>query len=338
METSQPFSPDVGAVLREADASLLRLVGESHHLLYQFLRVTVAKIARADSFYVGFYCEGDMMVFPYSFDGRSYHDPNKFTYRADGLAAWMLRTQKPYWFRQDGGELFNKGKRFGQLERRSEDTIAVPILEPEGRKRKRVLGIMSVQSYEPETYTEESVRAMEWLARSLSIVLEREREDEARGATLRPQGEAIAEPMLRPDNVVNQMLEKMASIRRKGEAVRGLLAAPGPELAQAVEALCEECQRRQTETIEIFLQSVLTKSTPLARLSVQERNVVMLLAEGFGVSPQGYTNRQLADSLSVAEDTVKTHLRSVYRKLGVPGRTGVVALVRPYLSDPSGQK
>lgn len=331
IDQSLSFSAHTQAVLREADASLLRLSGGSHHLLYQFLRVTAGRIARADSFYVGFYYEGNMMVFPYSFDGRSYYDPNKFAYRPDGLAAWVLRTQRPYWFRQDGGELFHKGKQFGQLDRRSEDTVAVPILEAEGRTRKRVLGIMSMQSYEPQTYTEESVRAMEWLARSLSIVLEREREDEARRATLLPQGEVIAEPMLRPDNVVNQMLEKMASIRRKGEAVRGLLASPGPDLTRAVEDLFEECERRQTETIEIFLQSVLAKNTPLSKLSGQERNVVALLVEGLANSQQGYTNSRLAESLGVTDETVRTHLKSIYRKLGVSGRTGVAALVRPYL-------
>lgn len=336
MDTEPTFSPHVAAVLGEADAALLRLAGQTHHLHYQYLRATAARIARVDSFYVGFYVEGDMMVFPYSYDGRTYHDPNKFPYGPHGLSAWILRTQRPYRFADDGGELFRRGRQYGQLERRSEDAVAVPILEPEGRRRHRVLGIIGMQSYQPGSYTEEHMRALAWLARSLSVVLAREREDAARRAALKAPEEAVAEPMLRPDNIVNQMLEKMAAIRRRGEAIRGLLTDSSPALAQAVEELCEECRRRQTETIEIFLESALAQGNPLARLSDQERNVVTLLAEGFADSPAGRTNADLADILGVSEDTVKTHLRSVYRKLGVSGRTGVAALVRPYLPGPAG--
>lgn len=335
MDTNAPLPANVRSVLREADAALLRLAGESHHLLYQFLHRTAARIAPTDSFYLGFYCEGEMMVFPYSYDGVTYYDPNKFAYRPDGLAAWMLQNQRAYTFSQDGGELLGKGKSYGQTEKRSQDAVAVPILEDEGRKRKRVTGILSIQSYEPAAYGAEVVPALEWLARGLVIVLERERADAARREALRGPEEFVQEPMLRPDNVVNQMLDKMAVIRRRGEALLALVDAPRPDLVRAVEELCDECRRRQTETIELFLDSVLTGNTPLAQLSDQERRVVALLTEGFAASPRGYTNSQLADRLGLAEDTVKTHLRSVFRKLGVSGRTGVVALARPYLHRPT---
>ena len=179
-----------------------------------------------------------------------------------------------------------------------------------------------------------SCRPWEWLARGLAIVLERERADAARQEALRGPEELVPEPMLRPDNIVNQMLDKMAVIRRRGEAVLALVDSPRPDLVRVVEELCEECRRRQTETIELFLDSLLTGDTPLSQLSNQERNVVALLAEGFAASPRGYTNGQLADRLGLAEDTVKTHLRSVFRKLGVSGRTGVVALAKPYLHRP----
>lgn len=336
MDTDPTLPAHIRSVLRETDAALLRLVGESHHLLYQFLHRTAARIAPMDSFYIGFYCEGEMMVFPYSFDGVSYYDPNKFPYRPGGLAAWMLRSQRPYTYREDGGELLRGGRRYGQKDRPSQDSVAVPILESEGRRRKRAIGILSIQSYEPDVYGAEVAPALEWLARGLAIVLERERADSARREALRGPEEFVPEPMLRPDNMVNQMLEKMAVIRRRGEAILGLLDAPRPDLVRAVEELCGECRRRQTETIELFLDSVLKGSTPLAELSDQERNVVVLLTEGFTASPRGYTNGQLADKLGRSEETIRTHLRSIYRKLGVPGRTGVAALAKPYLHRPAG--
>jgi len=40
---------------------------------------------------------------------------------------------------------------------------------------------------------------------------------------------------------------------------------------------------------------------------------------------QGFRNRQIAERLGIAEGTVKLHLHSVYTKLGVDGRTALLA-------------
>ncbi|WP_344336215.1 response regulator transcription factor [Kitasatospora putterlickiae] len=59
-----------------------------------------------------------------------------------------------------------------------------------------------------------------------------------------------------------------------------------------------------------------------ARLSPQEMRVARLLAEG-------HSNRVIARRLSLSENTVKAHLRVIYRKLGVATRAGAaVAVVR----------
>jgi DNA-binding NarL/FixJ family response regulator len=39
----------------------------------------------------------------------------------------------------------------------------------------------------------------------------------------------------------------------------------------------------------------------------------------------GLSNRGIASKLVIGDETVKTHLRSIYRKLGVSDRTGAVA-------------
>jgi LuxR family transcriptional regulator, maltose regulon positive regulatory protein len=50
------------------------------------------------------------------------------------------------------------------------------------------------------------------------------------------------------------------------------------------------------------------------RLSERELQVMRLCA-------QGLSNNDIAQSLSLTEGTVKAHLHSAYRKLGVEGRT-----------------
>jgi len=80
-----------------------------------------------------------------------------------------------------------------------------------------------------------------------------------------------------------------------------------------------------------YLQSMLsaaTKTAPVApkghlqdeamRLSPKEGQILRLLAEG-------HSNKQLARKLFVTENTVETHLRRIYGKLGIRSRTQAVA-------------
>ena len=51
---------------------------------------------------------------------------------------------------------------------------------------------------------------------------------------------------------------------------------------------------------------------PLQPLSPRERDVLELIA-------RGHSNRQIARDLAIGEQTVKTHVRSILTKLGLPG-------------------
>ncbi len=57
----------------------------------------------------------------------------------------------------------------------------------------------------------------------------------------------------------------------------------------------------------------------LATLSLRERQVLSLIAEGL-------TNRQIGESMSLAEKTVKNYVSSLLSKLGLQRRTQAVAL------------
>ncbi|MGW6424675.1 response regulator [Nocardia sp. NPDC055053] len=49
-------------------------------------------------------------------------------------------------------------------------------------------------------------------------------------------------------------------------------------------------------------------------------------SEVLGLLVSGYSNRAVAGKLVVSEDTVKTHIRGLYRKLGVSDRSGAIAV------------
>lgn len=54
-------------------------------------------------------------------------------------------------------------------------------------------------------------------------------------------------------------------------------------------------------------------------LTAREEEMVALLA-------QGWTDKQIARRCFISVDTVKTHLKHVYRKLGANGRTHAVGI------------
>lgn len=73
-----------------------------------------------------------------------------------------------------------------------------------------------------------------------------------------------------------------------------------------------------------FLREFHTRPTPrrptaLAQLSTREEEVLKLLATG-------ETNRQIARRLFVSEETVKSHVAAILRKLAVPDRTRAAVL------------
>lgn len=314
--------------LREYDVQVARLVGQSHHALYQLARMTAEKIAPMDSFYVGFFCPGQMIVFPYNYDVQEYDDPEAYPYAADGLASWALNQRRRYLYQDDDGERMYRGHTFGDTERLSADCLLVPIFEG-GRANARVTGVMSMLSYESGVYGEPAAVALSWVAQGLAVAIEREEQDVARRRNL--EGMGGWSPDSPPDTVIDRALEKLASIRRRAQSLHDLVPAGASDLALAVEALCEECQSSQTEIVELLYGSGVASPNPLHRLTQQETKLVERLIEGFNQTRRGYSTRELAAKMVLSEGTVKVHIRNTMRKLGVATRKGAVDLARYYL-------
>lgn len=78
-----------------------------------------------------------------------------------------------------------------------------------------------------------------------------------------------------------------------------------------------------------LVDRVRTNRYPWTLLTAREREVAILAG-------RGYSNDQIANLLVVSPATVKTHLGSVYRKLGVSGRSAAAARLNPW--PPSGKR
>jgi DNA-binding CsgD family transcriptional regulator/GAF domain-containing protein len=326
-----PLSEPLRAILQEADRTILGMAGGSHYLLYSYLRRTAARVARTDSFYIGFCRDDRTIVFPYNYDGREYDDPNVNAWVPGGLTEWIVQNKRAYWSRQDNGALLHRGRAFGDTARRSREGITAPLLQREASGRgQKVIGVISLLSYQEGVYTEETVRFLECLADSLATALRREEEDRQRrqriGLPLSANGAA-------PDaaGIADALSGRLRRLRRKAESVRAAVPEHSP-LRDAADDLCAECEQCQTEAMELLLLREapvpgLPTRNPLHLLTAREREVALLLAAG-------YTNREVGDRLYISEKTAKTHGANILRKLGVTGRSGVAVLLRPYLPAP----
>ena len=320
---------DTLRLLHDADRALLALAGDSHYPLYHLLRRTCQQIAPVDSFYIGFFCPGEAaMLFPYSYDGQEYDQPEKADYGPDGITAWILRHRQAYWSGHDGGRLLNQGRMFGDTKRVSAETIVVPLVRAGAPRAEPLLGLMGVLSYADAGYDLDTVAALTWLGGSVATALHREQEDADRRAALGGRASAPLSPPASPADLLAHVSGVLQDVRSRAEQVRGLLPPDDPALhplEAALRELCLACEQGQTDVSERLLRTLLTRHDPLAVLSEAERAVLPHLAAG-------RTDREVAEVLCLSPHTVRSHARSIRRKLGAEDRAELARLVRPWLS------
>ena len=87
--------------------------------------------------------------------------------------------------------------------------------------------------------------------------------------------------------------------------------------------LLERAQTRPGDRglAERVLEATRLRSGPMVSLTPKQRETLEHIAEGL-------SNRRASLAMGVSESTVRTHLRDIYRKLGVGSRTGAVAEAR----------
>ena len=99
-----------------------------------------------------------------------------------------------------------------------------------------------------------------------------------------------------------------------------LKEAAADEVVQAVETVHAGATHFSPEVARIALNQVVRggddKSTPLARLTNREREVLLYIAEGF-------SNKEIACQLNIGVRTVETHRERIMRKLDIHSIAGL---------------
>jgi DNA-binding NarL/FixJ family response regulator len=130
--------------------------------------------------------------------------------------------------------------------------------------------------------------------------------------------------------------ERAAALKhRLGDTKAVVVADPGlsrddarAAVAQGADAvlLDDDVPALVVPAVRAALTGLLVLSPPLGPaverppLTPREKQILALVV-------MGYTNREIADQLVVAESTVKSHLFSAFRRLGVRSRSEAVALI-----------
>jgi DNA-binding NarL/FixJ family response regulator len=143
-------------------------------------------------------------------------------------------------------------------------------------------------------------------------------------ATRRLAGPGVEDPVrvvvlsaFDPDEYVHHALRAGASGFLLKDATAEELCAAVRVVAAGEALLAPRVTRRLIEEFARLPDSVHVVAPELARLTPRETEVLHLLARGL-------PNADIAGRLYVSEATVKTHVRSVLAKLGLPNRLQAV--------------
>jgi DNA-binding NarL/FixJ family response regulator len=112
--------------------------------------------------------------------------------------------------------------------------------------------------------------------------------------------------------------EHIMSMLNAGALGYILKTEPPPAILEAIRSIAEGAPWLSSKAFGVVMNFRLGELPECPELTGRELDVLQLL-------PQGYTNRQIAESLVVSETTVKNHLTNIYSKLGVKRRAGAIA-------------
>jgi DNA-binding NarL/FixJ family response regulator len=317
------LSADTAIVLREAYHKIEGTFRGNHYGLYDYTRVVANKFAHVDTFYVGILQGSNRVRYPYGYEGGKYDDPCTHTFGPDSPTAWMLKHRHTYRFAYDNGAVLQNGVPCGDITRRSADVVTVPMFRAVKDGSQQLFGVISMHSYEPGVYDDETVRAFEWLAGVVARVITRDAEDRD-ALRLLPAGED-APNVLTSDHVMEYLSNKIAVLRNLADKALAEPAAAAEPMRGHLIDLVRTAEQTQSELIEMMLDTDDGPERRFCTLTPAQQGVAVLLV-------QGLDNDALATELGISLHTVKSHLGTILRKYEMDNRAQIADDIRKYLA------
>lgn len=301
------FSPATATALRVAALRMRQAEHGNNYQLYEACRNALTYLSGVDGCYVGHFRGAGRLVIPYAYDRGVVQAPEVMFYGDFGLSHWLLTWRKTYTYSQDQGVLARAG-RSTSADDITLDAVVAPLLDTDGV----TVGMLAATSHTAARFSDETVAAVEWLARHLQRALDRDLEDVTDLELVASTSEAEID---RNTDLVHAISLRLSSIGQKVQDVTQRLGAHASteaveELA-AIEALCA----RFTTELALIATAPRLGVRPPTPLTEREAAITQLIAQ------EGLTNAQIAQRLMISEKTVKTHLSHVFQKLNVSQRS-----------------
>lgn len=314
---------DLTAALREADRRLRSVPPGDVHQMCAVVRRALAALAPLDTFYVGLYRGDTTLVMPYLFDEGVDRLADTVEFGEGRLAHWVRATAKPYRYADDDGRLIHAGVPLGTPEQ-SKDAVVVPMFDSDDAT---VIGLLNVQSKQPDTFDDQFVTAMGWLADALMVSLGVGSQPEPRSRLYREHPELDTGRASKPLEILTAAIEQLEDVSE----IIGPLIDQVPDLTST--QIIAELRRIRAECMsggaELAVMVAKSRDPQVAAavertdpLTSREREIAELIAQ------ESMSNAALARHLMISEKTVKAHVGSILRKLGIRQRAELLWVLR----------
>jgi len=305
--------------------------------LWELLYEAACKIGKIDAFYVGLYNEGAQTIsFPYNRDlGGRYWDIADIRPLSTGPTTWVIKNRRTFMLDKTNAEIQHGGQNFGDQTRQSNSAIHAPMQAFGADGERHLLGVISMQAYEHNAYDDITRGVFEWLASRSAEALYHTHDIVEHQELL---GQIEKKNKEKDDDIkaqANQFSNVLQDITNRAQHICSLLEKlEGSKdlIADAID-LCNVCIRAQMVNVAEAHELMSSPSPegesfrfndPFLRLTRREQEVLVKLASGL-------TQQEIAQALRCSFDTVKTHVRQIYGKLGVKKRSQAVLMASPFL-------
>lgn len=321
------FSRETVNVLRNADRRLRSVERGDMTRRYATCKAALTGLAPLDVFYIAYFKSENSLVITYIYDGDQYLAPEVLSYSPGGVSHWIRTSRRPYLSREDNGKRLHRGAPLGDAAQLSQDAVVVPILDQTSGE---AIGLMCAQSLAPDVFSDEFVRAMEWVARALIQSTDRDSEDAESLDLYELYPELDSSRVQTEADLVNRIGERLDEMRSQLGSLRDQAHAAGvTDLGDFAASTLELCERVQTEVADLVRVHEPRQSSIHLDLTTREVEIASLIAR------ESLTNAALAKQLHISEKTVKTHVGNILKKLGITQRSAIAWTLPADLFDHS---